>query len=116
MNTNTTKQVVILGLGGGAGKILGCIAAKRTANWIQLVHIDTDKVDLVEHERVYSKGIINEWVRGQGCGGDSILGENAIRSSIGPIKELIKNSELLLVIACLGRGSGSGGYRLFHDL
>ena len=110
------KRVVILGLGGGAGKILTCIATKSDANWIQLVHVDTDKEDQLYHERLHSETIANEWVSGQGCGGDSLLGENAIRSSIGQVRNIIKDSELLLVIACLGRGTGSGGVQAISRL
>ena len=103
-------------MGGAAGKILRSIAAKNTGPWIQLVHIDTDKEDQVVDDHVISEVLENEWVNGQGCGGDAILGENAVRSGLAHIKTIMKNSELLLVITCLGRGTGSGGVQVISRL
>ena len=92
------------------------IAGRATARWIQLVHVDTDEEDQIRGELVHSETLKNEWVNGQGCGGDAILGENAIRSSVARIRGAIANSDLLLVIACLGRGTGSGGVQAVSRL
>ena len=105
-----------MGIGGGAGKILRGIAAKNNGHWIQLIHIDTDKDDQVVDGHIISEIIESEWGSGHGCGGDAVLGENAIRSGLTHIKTRIKNSELLLVVTCLGRGTGSGGVQVISRL
>ena len=106
---NDDKKVVVLGIGGGAGKIIRCIATQNVGEWIRLVHLDTDQHDISQPSEIESHLIKNEWVDGQGCGGDPTLGENTIREYLPKIKDSVTDAQLLIVVTCLGRGLGSGG-------
>ena len=103
------KKSVLLAIGGGAGKILNCIATNHPSTLMTMIHLDTDQNDLITHRTVNSILLKNDWTDNQGCGGNSVAGENATGANLQEIKHAIKDAKSVSVIACLGKGTGSGG-------
>jgi cell division protein FtsZ len=103
------KKSVILAVGGGAGKILNCIAANHPSTSMTMIHLDTDQDDLATHNSVNSILLENDWTDSQGCGGNSVTGEKATEVNLQEIKDAIEDAKSVSVIACLGKGTGSGG-------
>ena len=110
------RKVTILGIGGGAGKILNNISHFDNPDWIHLIHFDTDEEDKVSNNQFESIIIRNKWAIGKGCGGDPNLGENALRSELNNLRDKIQESDLLLIVACLGGGFASGGVQALSRL
>jgi cell division protein FtsZ len=109
-------SAMVLGLGGGAGKIIKQLAGSEGTDWLRLVAVDTDEEDTPNLERVTSVTVGGDWTQGYGCGGNAELGRKVLGKEIGIIREQIKDVDLLLVIGCLGRGTASGGVQAIADL
>lgn len=110
------QKAVILGIGGGAGKIIQTISTDKNGDWASLAYLDTDVQDLEFHKGVLHVPLGSEWTQGMGCGGDVTLGENATAASASRIKEVIAGSDLVVVLACLGGGTASGGVQALARL
>ncbi len=108
--------IVILGIGGGAGKVLATYADKYTSDSMRLIHVDTDADGIAGHDRIQTILIRNESAHGQGCSGDQNLGENALEFSRNDIQKAIGDCDAVLVVACLGRGTATGGVRVLSRL
>jgi cell division protein FtsZ len=103
------RKVVIMGLGGGAGKVMSSIAQKHAGSWAKLLQFDTDVEALRDVDGVQAVTIGEECNDGQGCGGNLQLGATAAASSVRQFNAEIRGADLLLVVVCLGGGTGSGG-------
>jgi cell division protein FtsZ len=113
---STPATTMVLGLGGGAGKIVRELAAGGGADWLRLLSVDTDAEDNPEHDRVTALTVGDDWTHGQGCGGNAETGRKVLGKEISVIREQIKDIDLLLVVGCLGRGTASGGIQAIADL
>ena len=109
-------KTVVLGIGGGGGKILDCLAGHHTTSWLEIIHIDADDAMLAGSDAIQTISIGTKWCRGHGCGGDMQLGQRATAASIEVLKARLQNTDLLIVVACLGRGTASGGIQILARL
>lgn len=109
-------RTVILGIGGGAGKVIRCMAANKGASWLEFAYIDTDAVDLENIPGVTCLSAGSDWAKGRSCGGDPLLGEKAVGASIRELKALVADTEMVIVVGCLGRGVASGGVQIVSRL
>jgi len=109
-------RTVILGIGGGAGKVIRCLAATQGASWLEFAYIDTDTADLDDMPGVTCLPVGSGWTEGQSCGGDPFLGEKAVGASVPELKALLADTEMVIVVGCLGRGIASGGVQIVSRL
>ena len=109
-------RTIILGIGGGAGKVISCLAATKGASWLEFAYIDTDPADLENVPGVTCLPVDRDWTNGQGCGGDPAVGEKAVGASIRELKALVADAEMVIVVGCLGRGTASGGIQVVSRL
>ena len=109
-------RTVILGIGGGGGKVIRCMAANKGAAWLEFAYIDTDAVDLANIPGVTCLSAGSDWAKGRSCGGDPLLGEKAVGASIRELKALVADTEMVIVVGCLGRGVASGGVQIVSRL
>ena len=115
MDANNEK-VVMLGIGGGGGKIVHATAKTYAASWMDLVYLDTDVEELDYDEGVLHLPLGRDWTHGSGCGGDPLVGKHATGASANEIRELVRGAKLAVIVACLGGGAGSGGAQVLASL
>lgn len=117
---NKVEKVTILGIGGGAGKIMRQIGQGYASRWAQVAYLDTDVGDLEYTDGVLQVPLGKDWTHDAGCGDDPLLGQRAAEASLTEIRQVIEDTELLIIVTCLGGGTGSGGAtvvaRLAKDL
>lgn len=100
--------IAIVGIGGAGAHILQCFAGS-SANNVRLYTLSPD-------ERVgHSCGSNVEYVplgsglsHGLSCGGDPTVGARAARESRTELQAMLKDARLLVMVAGLGGGTGSG--------
>jgi len=100
-------QISVVGIGGA-----GCNAIYKLRDiekpYLNTIAIDTDEMSLSQC-KVKTKILIGEKItEGRGSGGKPEIGERAAKESETAIKEAIKDSGIVLLIAGLGSGTGSG--------
>ncbi|MCM8817491.1 MAG: cell division FtsZ family protein, partial [Candidatus Omnitrophica bacterium] len=103
----TPIRIKAIGIGGGGGKIVGRIASGFEG--IDTIAIDTD-VQALQHCPVSLKVQIGEKIT-QGIGGagsDPEKGKYAANEDQEKIKEALKNTHIVFIIAGLGGGTGTG--------
>lgn len=104
-----TDKVTVMGLGNSGVKIADRLARMPEASWLNIMALDTDQ-DSFAFSGLEKKVIIDrEWRNGEGCGGDVINGQRSFSRERSKIRELIKDSSLLIVTGGLGGGTATGG-------
>ncbi len=99
--------VAIIGLGGAGCNIVSWIAQKEIVG-SKIIAADTDATHLLG-TKADAKVLLGENVyQGKGCGGFAERGTEAARESIAEIKQELKGSNLVFIIAGMGGGSGTG--------
>jgi len=83
-------------------------AAAECPAELGLVAVDTDARELDRCEGVSAIRIGRSLLRGMGCGGDPDAGRTAAESDRALISREMEGAQLVLLIACLGRGCASG--------
>jgi len=116
MNTETNR-VAVLGLGGGGSRVIAELVTNETlGEEVQLAIADTDPHALDEVSGVIQIPLGSDWAGSQGCGGDPSLGEKAATASAGDLKEFLQGAHMVIVVAGLGKGTGSGAARVIARL
>lgn len=107
---------LILSIGGGAGKIISMINPEAGSEPISRLHLDTHAGDLagVAHAELLLLG--QDSLHGQGTGGLVDRGEQAASRLVAELRPHIERAGLVLVLACLGGGTGSGAIRIVARL
>jgi cell division protein FtsZ len=107
------KRIVVLGLGGGGGKIVATLAAEPTLDGnVTLAVADTDQRALEGLEGVVQVPLGRDWAWKDGCGGNSTKGEKAAAIAAGDLRQLVTGADLVIVVAGLGGGTGAGAARV----
>jgi len=108
-------KIKIFGIGGGGGNILNAvISCHRNLNSplenIQLEYftLNTDRKALINSLADHKIQLGKKLTQGYGSGGKPEIGEQAVLEAEGEIRQELKNTDLLILIACLGGGTGSG--------
>ena len=109
-NIKLQEKVKVIGIGKSGINIVNHLDIIQNSSWLELATVDTDK-ETVKSSQIDNCFLVGEeWTSGQGCGGNLIKGERALahKSNI-PVKNFIKDSSLLIIVAGFGRGTGTGG-------
>ena len=114
INDKNTFNIKVIGIGGAGCNIIKNIAEKHpiVKKSASLYAFNTDKNSLklllgANIENIYL--LDKENLSGYGSGGDPIIGQNAIKHDSEAIKDELKNTDILFIIAGMGKGTGSGG-------
>ncbi len=114
INDKNTFNIKVIGIGGAGCNIIKNIAEKHpiVKKSASLYAFNTDKNSLkllfgANIENIYL--LDKENLSGYGSGGDPIIGQNAIKHDSEAIKEELKDTDILFIIAGMGKGTGSGG-------
>lgn len=100
------QSVRLVGVGGGGLRVLERI---RDRAWpeLALLGVDTDAREL-DRCGTDALRLGRTLLRGLGCGGDPEMGRTAAESDRGAIADALEGAGLVILVACLGRGCGSG--------
>jgi len=112
----SSRELTVIGLGGGGCRIAATLAELATDSDWQLLAADTDTESLKHLQGVERVALGQEWVKNEGCGGDAVLGERATSASADELKEGLQGSRMVIVTVGLGGGTSSGGVRVLARL
>lgn len=100
-------RIKVVGIGGAGNNIIDYIT-KQNIEGAETIAINTDAAHLrmikATKKLVIGKGL----TKGRGAGGDPEKGRLAAQESLKEIKELLKDSDLVFLLAGLGGGTGTG--------
>jgi len=109
-------SVTVVGLGGAGSNIATWIADKKLAGG-KIIAANTDAGHLYEMTRADTIMLLGEKLcRGHGCGGYPERGAEAARENLAQIKEELKGTNLVFLVAGLGGGSGTGAIPVFAQV
>ncbi|MEM2174967.1 MAG: cell division protein FtsZ [Candidatus Micrarchaeia archaeon] len=108
-------KIKIFGIGGGGGNILNALISYHQQTNFQLKNVcleyfalNTDLISLKNSLAINKIQLGKNLTQGFGSGGRPEIGEQAAIESEREIREKIKKADLLILISCLGKGTGSG--------
>lgn len=110
MDAIQTKTITILGVGWAGTRIVGALSRMPEASGLRLLAMDTDReafeeCNLLPPEQLFLAD--EKWRHGHGCGGDVIQGQRSIARERANLEKFIGKTDLLIVVAGLGGGTGS---------
>jgi len=109
-------KIKVVGIGGGGGNIVSEIAQSKNSK-ISFLIADTDLKALKKFPKNVEHFIFGEKVtQGFGTGMDVNLGIEAAKSSREKIKNILSGYDLIIFIATLGGGVGSGASQVFAQV
>ena len=114
MDNTIKNKVLVLGLGGAGGRIVQTLSTLPEAAGLMLAAFDTDRSALdrltllaPEHKILCAE----QWLYGQGAGGDPIKGQRAFSRDSSQLQAIITQADLLIVVGGMGGGTATGGIR-----
>lgn len=105
-------KVVILGLGGAGGRIVQQLSKLPVSKDLTLCVFDTDSRALAKLDGIAEDARIlcdEQWLRGQGTGGDVMKGQRALSRESSKLQEIMRDTSLLVLTGGLGGGTATGG-------
>ena len=102
-----TLSIKIIGVGGGGGNALNCIAQNQV-NGVELIAVDTRKPSLDRSQAGVKIQIGKTTTDGHGAGGDPETGRLSALECADDFEKVINGVDLLFITACLGGGTGTG--------
>lgn len=107
MISETKKMLIkVIGVGGAGGNITNTLVDERLDN-VELYVANTDYQDL-EKSKVPNKIALGNITQGLGTGGDPLIGARCAKENEKEIKAAIQGADLLVIVAGLGGGTGTG--------
>src|SRR3989338_5722494 len=108
-------KIKVIGVGGGGGNVVSEISSR--VQRFEFVGANTDSQALKElPKKVKSFSFGQDLTGGLGCGMDAELGERAAKADKDRIKGLLEGSDICILIASLGGGTGSGATATFDEV
>lgn len=113
---NQNFKITVIGLGKAGVMFAGHLAALSEASWLNIIAIDTDATTLAASPVRQKILADREWREGSGCGGNATNGLHSFARSREAIGKIIRGTSLLIITGGLGRGTGTGGARVFASV
>lgn len=101
------QQIRIIGVGGAGVRFVDRLAS-ATGQWPSVVAVDTDAEHLDVSQASVKLQIGEGRLRGNGTGGDASVGRDAAEDDREMLRNVITGAELVIAVAGLGGGAGSG--------
>lgn len=106
-------SVTVVGLGGAGCNITTWIADKKLTGG-KIIAANTDAAHLSTMTRADTIMLLGEKLcKGHGCGGFPERGTEAAKENLAEIREELRDTNLLFLVAGLGGGSGTGAIPVF---
>jgi cell division protein FtsZ len=116
MNQNANFKITVIGLGKAGVMFTDHLASFPEASWLNIIAIDTDATTLAQCNVRQKILADREWRGGQGCGGSATNGLHSFARFREAIARILQGTSLLIVTGGLGRGTGTGGARVFASV
>ena len=105
-------DILLVSIGGGGGNALGSLVdADRLSDRVDTLAMNTDMSPLMLHKcrgvKILQLG--EKLCLGRGSGADPKLGQAAMRESKEQACAAVRGYNMVILIACLGGGTGTGG-------
>lgn len=101
-------KIKVIGVGGGGGNALNCIACAGIEGNVDYIAINTD-IQALKNSRATEKIQIGaKLTHGLGAGAKPEIGEASAQESKEEIAEVIKDADMVFVTAGMGGGTGTG--------
>ncbi len=101
-------KIAVVGVGGGGGNTIDCIYEQGVPSIVKLIALNTDTKAL-QNIKAYIKIQLGEKItQGFGAGMDTDIGRKSAEESYEMIKDALQDSNIVLIIAGLGGGTGTG--------
>lgn len=105
-------KIMILGLGGAGGRVVQTLSGMKEAAGLMFSVFDTDRAALDKLTLLPDSCKVlcdEQWLSGQGTGGDVMKGQRALSRENGKLQTLIREAALLITVGGLGGGTATGG-------
>ena len=112
------KKLTVLGVGSAGCRITGILNTLPGAQNLRLLGFDCDAAAL-KNSGLPEENLLlacEKWRGGKGCGGRVNEGKTAAAAERESLAELLADTPLLVVIAGLGRGFGSGAMSVIQSV
>ncbi len=109
---NSSFNIKVIGIGGAGCNVINHIAAnhKDISDVATLYAFNTDLCSLKLMKNVPNLFLLNkEELKGYGSGGNPLVGKQAVQKDAPAIKQELAGTDILFIIAGMGKGAGSGG-------
>ena len=106
-------KIKVIGIGGGGGSIVSEIG--RSLNKATFVIADTDVRSFKKKQGIKHLIFGQELTHGLGTGLNTELARQAAAKERGRISELFREQDIVIFVACLGGGLGSGATQVFLE-
>lgn len=116
MEQNANFKITVIGLGKAGVMFTDHLASFPEAAWLNIIAIDTDASTLAQCRVQQKIQADREWRGGQGCGGNATNGLHSFARFREAIARILQGTSLLIVTGGLGRGTGTGGARVFASV
>ena len=102
-------KIKVFGIGGGGNSVLRRLADNTFAE-TDLIAVNTDSsvMDFIGSKTVKCLQIGGNMTKGHGTGGNVALGEQAAKSDIERIKNMMAGADMVFITAGMGGGTGTG--------
>ncbi|MBP1572241.1 MAG: cell division protein FtsZ [Oscillospiraceae bacterium] len=106
-------KIKVIGVGGGGGNALNCIAAEASTGSIDYGNVDyiavnTDIQALKKSMATEKIQIGTKLTHGLGAGGKPEVGESSAQENKEEIAEALKDADMVVITAGMGGGTGTG--------
>ena len=101
-------KIKVIGVGGGGGNALNCIAQEGLSGNVDYISVNTDVQALQRSKATEKIQIGSKLTRGLGAGGRPEVGEASAQESKEEIAEAIRDANMVFITAGMGGGTGTG--------
>lgn len=103
-------RIKIIGVGGAGGNAVNRMVSTGLieTSEVEIISINTDLQALRNSKAPIVIQIGPKTTKGQGSGGNPLVGKQAAEESIETIRDLISNSDMLFLTCGMGKGTGTG--------
>lgn len=110
-------KIRVIGIGGGGGNIVSEISQRIKGKAVSFIAANTDLKSLKALPRSIGKFQFGQnLTNGLGTGMNAEIGEAAAKSEKEKIKKLLEGCDLVILVASLGGGAGSGASPVFAQI
>lgn len=103
-----SAKIKVIGVGGGGGNALNCIAAAGIAGNVDYIAVNTDAQALAKSKATEKIAIGTKLTHGLGAGAKPEVGEAAAQESQDEISAAIEDADMVFITAGMGGGTGTG--------
>ena len=109
-------KIKVVGVGGGGGNALNCIADEGMIGNVDYIAVNTDVQALQRSKATDKIQIGSKLTRGLGAGGRPEVGEASAQESKEEISDAIKDADMVFITAGMGGGTGTGAAPIVAEI